>query len=287
MVVGIGIGTELALNGAASLAFAHIIFKALMLMSAGAVLYQTGKQKCTDLGGLFHSMPVTTICGIVGALAISAFPLTSGFVSKSMITSAAADQHQAFIWFMLYAASAGVFLHAGIKFPWFVFFQKDSGLRPSDPPASMQAAMILYAILCIAIGVFPGVLYGMLPYPVDYVPYTVGHVLHVTQLLLFSGLAFFVLLPMMKRTLTISLDFDWFYRRLGPRIAAWAGATIGTADRAVRDLAMRGLGRALAALERVHGLGGVMARDLTMTTTALAVLIAFGLILIFDLVQGF
>jgi multicomponent Na+:H+ antiporter subunit D len=287
MVVGIGVGTELALNGSASLAFAHIIFKALMLMSAGSVLYQTGKQKCTDLGGLFHSMPVTTICGIVGALAISAFPLTSGFVSKSMITAAAGDQHLEFVWFLLYAASAGVFLHAGIKFPWFVFFQKDSGLRPSDPPATMQAAMIIYAILCIAIGVFPGVFYAMLPFPVDYVPYTVGHVLHVTQLLLFSGLAFFVLLPIMKRTLTISLDLDWFYRRLGPALAGWLGGVVASADRAVRTVTLRCLGNLVNALERVHGMGGVMARDLNMTTTALAVLIVFGLFLLFDLVQGF
>jgi multicomponent Na+:H+ antiporter subunit D len=151
----------------------------------------------------------------------------------------------------------------------------------------MQAAMIIYAILCIAIGVFPGVLYGMLPYPVDYVPYTVGHVLHVTQLLLFSGLAFFVLLPMMKRTLTISLDFDWFYRWLGPRIDAWIGGAIADADRTVRAAVLRYLGNLVNALERVHGLGGVMARDLNMTTTALAVLIAFGLFLLFDLVQGF
>jgi multicomponent Na+:H+ antiporter subunit D len=219
MVCGIGIGTELAINGAASHAFAHIIYKALLLMSAGSVLYATGKRKCTDLGGLFQSMPLTTICGIIGALAISSFPLTSGFISKSMISSAAADQHMAFIWFMLTAASAGVFLHAGIKFPWFVFFQKDSGLRPPDPPWNMRAAMVVFAALCIGLGVWPEPLYAILPYPVDYVPYTAGHVIQMLQLLLFAGLAFFLLLPFMKRTLTISLDFDWFYRRLGPKAA--------------------------------------------------------------------
>ena len=134
MVAGIGIGTEMALNGAASHAFAHIVYKALLLMSAGSVLYMTGKRKCSDLGGLFRTMPLTTICGIIGALSISSFPLTSGFISKSMISEAAADQHLEYVWYLLAAASAGVFLHAGIKFPWFVFFQKDSGLRPPDPP---------------------------------------------------------------------------------------------------------------------------------------------------------
>ena len=213
MVTGIGIGTEMALNGAAAHAFTHIIYKALLLMSAGGVLYMTGKRKCTDLGGLVQSMPLTAVCGIVGALAISSFPLTSGFISKSMIAQAAADEHLATVWVLLAAASAGVFLHAGIKFPWFVFFQKDSGLRPPDPPANMCVAMGLFAVLCITLGVSPGVLYAMLPYAVDYAPYTAAHVVSQLQLLLFAGLAFFAMLPMMKRTLTISLDFDWFYRR--------------------------------------------------------------------------
>ena len=167
MVTGIGIGTEMALNGAAAHAFTHIIYKALLLMSAGSVLYMTGKRKCTELGGLFRTMPLTTICGIVGALSISSFPLTSGFVSKSMISDAAGLQQLEVVWYLLAAASAGVFLHAGIKFPWFVFFQKDSGLRPADPPWNMRAAMVLFAALCIGIGVVPGPLYALLPYPVD------------------------------------------------------------------------------------------------------------------------
>ncbi|MEX2164042.1 MAG: Na(+)/H(+) antiporter subunit D [Sulfuricaulis sp.] len=215
MVAGIGVGTEMALNGAAAHAFTHIIYKALLLMSAGAVLYMTGKRKCTDLGGLFQNMPVTTVCGIIGALSISAFPLTSGFISKAMISQSAADEHLVITWFLLAAASAGVFLHAGIKFPWFVFFHKDSGLRPSDPPRNMQLAMLLFSFLCIGIGLFPQSLYAILPYDVDYIPYTMDHVVSHLQLLLFAGLAFFVLLPQMQRTRTISLDFDWLYRRAG------------------------------------------------------------------------
>ena len=216
MVTGIGIGTEMALNGAAAHAFTHIIYKALLLMSAGSVLYMTGKRKCTDLGGLFRTMPITTVCGIIGALSISSFPLTSGFVSKSMISEAAGMQHLEWVWYLLAAASAGVFLHAGIKFPWFVFFQKDSGLRPDDPPWNMRAAMIFFAVLCIGIGVLPGPLYALLPYKVDFVPYTASHVVFYLQLLLFSGLAFFLILGWLKRTLTITLDVDWLYRRLGP-----------------------------------------------------------------------
>jgi multicomponent Na+:H+ antiporter subunit D len=218
MVTGIGIGTEMALNGAAAHAFAHIVYKALLLMSAGAVLYQTGKRRCTDLGGLYQSMPLTTICGTIGALAISSFPFTSGFISKSMISQSAAYEHITWVWFLLAAASAGVFLHAGIKYPWFVFFQKDSGLRPKDPPKNMQLAMVLFAFVCIALGVYPDPLYNILPYPVEYVPYTADHLVTQFQLLLFAGLAFFVLLPMMKRTETISLDLDWIYRKFLPNV---------------------------------------------------------------------
>ncbi|MFQ6023311.1 MAG: Na(+)/H(+) antiporter subunit D [Acidiferrobacterales bacterium] len=228
MVAGIGIGTEMALNGAASHAFTHIIYKGLLLMSAGSVLFMTGKRKCSDLGGLFQSMPATTLCGIIGALSISAFPLTSGFVSKSMISQGAADEHLLLAYFLLAAGSAGVFLHAGIKFPWFVFFQKDSGLRPPDPPANMRWAMYVFSFLCIGLGIYPDPLYAILPYPVEFVPYTTAHVVPQLQLLLFAGLAFFVLLPQMKRTLTITLDLDWFYRRLGLMLAttaiAWLSA---------------------------------------------------------------
>ena len=235
MVIGVGIGSEMALNGAAAHAFTHIIYKALLLMSAGSVLHMTGKRKCTDLGGLFQSMPLTTLCAIVGALSISSFPLTSGFISKSMISQAAADETLLIPWFLLTAASAGVFLHAGIKFPWFVFFQKDSGMRPADPPWNMRLAMLLFAALCIGLGIWPEYLYALLPFPVDYTPYTVPHVVNMLQLLLFSGLAFFLLLPMMKRTLTITLDVDWFYRRLGRGLVGWLGLRIGRIDRWVRD----------------------------------------------------
>ncbi|MCH2038085.1 MAG: Na(+)/H(+) antiporter subunit D, partial [Rickettsiales bacterium] len=215
MITGIGIGSKLALNGAAAHAFCHIIYKALLLMSAGSVIYMTGKHKCSELGGLFRTMKVTMICGIIGALAISAFPFTSGFISKSMISSAAHSERFQIVWYLLAAASAGVFLHAGIKFPWFVFFQKDSRMRPKDPPFNMQAAMIFFSVLCIVPGFFPQTVYFMLPDVIDYDAYAHGHTITQLQLLLFAGLSFFLMLPMMKRTLTISLDFDWFYRVFG------------------------------------------------------------------------
>ena len=262
MVTGVGIGTEMALNGVAAHAFTHIIYKGLLLMSAGSVLYMTGKRKCTDLGGLFQSMPLTAVCSIIGALSISSFPLTSGFISKSMISQAAADESLTLVWFMLMAASAGVFLHAGIKFPWFVFFQKDSGLRPSDPPWSMRLAMILFAIICIGLGIWPEYLYAMLPYEVTYVPYTLTHVVQMLQLLLFSGFAFFIMLPLMKRTLTITLDFDWTYRRFFLLVLRRVFAIIWKVDEALRRIILSKLDSGLTYLAQKNiGASSLLSRD--------------------------
>ncbi len=268
MIAGIGIGTEMALNGAAAHAFTHIIYKARLLMSAGSVLLMTGRRKCSELGGLFHSMPLTTLCGSIGALAISSFPLTSGFVSKSMVTQAAADGHLMTVWLLLTAASAGVFLHAGIKFPWFVFFQKDSGLRPAEPPATMRWAMVALAFLCIAMGVWTEPLYALLPYAVDYVPYTAAHVLTQLQLLLFSGLAFFVMLPWLKRTRTITLDSDWLWRRAGPALVALGAGALAALRGGVGGGARAALIHAWHRTERRYGADSRMARTWSVSTMA-------------------
>jgi len=277
MVCAVGIGTPLAINGAAAHAFAHIIYKALLFMSAGVVVHRTGLNKCSEVGGLFRTMPLTAACGIVGALAISGFPLTSGFTTKTMISDAAAYEGLAAVWFVLAAASAGVFLHAGIKFPWFVFFQRDSGLRPKDAPWNMAAAMLLFAFLCILLGVAPELLYAFLPYPVEYQAYTAGKVVFYLQLLLFSGLAFFLLLPLMRRTETISLDFDWLWRvGLARLLQMLRGAWTRTAGhlRSLLDAAGGRLGRAGLKYfgSRVEGDGsvsGLFARTWPIGTSAL------------------
>jgi multicomponent Na+:H+ antiporter subunit D len=274
MVAGIGLGSEMALNGAAAHAFCHILYKALLLMSAGSVLLMTGRRKCSELGGLYRSMPLTCACGIVGALAISAFPLTSGFVSKSMISQAAAGQQLFVIWMLLAAASAGVFLHAGIKFPWFVFFQKDSGLRPTEPPWSMRLAMLLLAALCIGLGVWYEPLYGLLPFPVRYEPYTGHHVVAQLQLLLFSGLAFFVLLPWLRRTPTITLDTDWFHRVPFTRAATGAGKAVAAFNAAGSRGAARALRRVEGGLRPLLGPQGIFARTWPSGTMALGMMAA-------------
>lgn len=283
MVAGIGIGTEMALNGAASHAFTHIIYKALLLMSAGSVLFMTGRRRCTDLGGLFRTMPLTTIMGGIGALSISSFPFTSGFVSKSMISQGAADEHMGAVWFLLTAASAGVFLHAGIKFPWFVFFQKDSGLRPPDPPRSMLWPMALFAASCLFLGIFPQPFYRILPYPVRYEPYTAFHLVSYFQLLLFAGLAFFVMLPAMKRSLTISLDWDWFYRRLGPAMLTVGARAFRTAAGRFERLARGVIGQLDHLAQRALGPTGRLARHWPTSAMVLWVTVLLAAYLIFYL----
>jgi len=280
MVTGIGIGTEMALNGATAHAFTHIIYKALLLMSAGSVLLMTGKRKCTDLGGLFRTMPLTCAFGIVGALAISSFPWTSGFISKSMISDAAGSEHLAIVWFLLAAASAGVFLHAGIKFPWFVFFQKDSGLRPPEPPLNMLVAMGIMAAFCIGLGIYPKPLYDMLPYPVDYVPYTGAHVVYQLQLLLFSGLAFFLLLGLLKRTMTITLDVDWFWRRPGKAIARFLDRFGVYTWEWLADAIVKGATKAHDALYRNYGPQGIFGRTWPTGTMAFWTTVTLGAVVI-------
>ncbi|CCK80542.1 Na(+)/H(+) antiporter subunit D [Desulfobacula toluolica] len=230
MVVGIGIGTELAINGACAHVFNDVLFKGLLFMSMGAVMYRTGKINATDLGGLYKSMPWTCLFCCVGAASISAFPLFSGFVSKSMVMEAAASgSHIAgqgayvFVWLVLLFASAGVFHHAGIKIPFFAFFGHDAGHRVKEAPKNMLIAMGIAAVLCVGIGTYPKPLYDILPFPVDYHPYTISHVLSQTQLLFFSALAFTLLLlsgiyPAEMRA--INVDSDWIYRKLGRSIYA-------------------------------------------------------------------
>lgn len=232
MVVGIGIGTELAINGAVCHAYAHILYKGLLFMSMGAVMYRTGKINATDLGGLYRTMPLTAAFCMIGAAAISAFPLFSGFIAKSMVVDAAAGGHYQIVWLILIFASAGVFHHAGIKIPFFAFFSHDAGLRPKEAPLHMLLAMGGAAFMCVFLGVYPQFVYGMLPFPVDYAPYTFAHVLAQSQLLFFSALAFTLLLlagiypPEIR---SVNLDADWFYRK-GSRFFVLA------ADRAFNGL---------------------------------------------------
>lgn len=243
MVAGVGIGTQLAINGACAHAFAHILYKGLLFMGCGAVLQMTGTSKFTELGGLYKKMPKTFLYTLIGGLSISAFPLFSGFVSKAMIVAAGYEVHNYWAAFLLTLASAGTFLHTGLKVPYFIWFGKNNcskktWQRAGDPPKNMQLAMFMAAALCIFVGCYTPYLYDMLPFPqaaAAYHPYTAYHVAETLQILLFTALGFFLLLKKLSPEPTISLDLDWFYRK-GGRLFYWlARKPVQTADTAVGE----------------------------------------------------
>jgi multicomponent Na+:H+ antiporter subunit D len=283
MMVGIGVGTALAVSGALAHAFNEVLFKGLLFMSMGAVLKQTGKINGSDLGGLYKTMPATTGLCIVGAASISAFPLFSGFVSKALILAAVAEEGHFVLWLLLLFASAGVFHHAGIKIPFFAFFAHDSGIRTRDPDWNMLVAMGLAAALCVAIGIYPAMLYALLPFAPDFVPYTATHVVTQVQLLFFSALAFAWLKmtglypPELRST---NLDFDWFARRLAWPLTRRAGLAALALSEQAHGLANHFAARSLAVLLRVHGPYGVFGRTWLTGTTVLWVAALLGAYLI-------
>jgi multicomponent Na+:H+ antiporter subunit D len=283
MVTGIGIGTEMALNGTTSHAFAHIIYKALLLMSTGSVLFMTGRINGSDLGGLYRTMPVTAVFCIIGAASISAFPLFSGFVAKSMVMTAALEEGHGWIWLVLLFASAGVFHHAGIKVPFFAFFAHDSGIRAKEPPLNMLVAMGLAAFLCVFIGCYPWLLYDVLPFPVDYHPFDSTHVVAQLQLLFFSALAFTWLkltglyppeLP------SVNIDVEWLYRRAAPRLLAGLAGFVGPIDLAFRRIALVRLERTVEGVFWVHGPRGRIARTWETGSKILTVVLMFVIVLL-------
>lgn len=284
MVVGIGIGTELSLNGTTAHAFASVLYKGLLFMSMGAVLYRTGTIKSSELGGLYKSMPYTAAFCIVGAATISAFPLLSGFISKSLIISASAKEGYMIVWLVLLFASVGAIFHSGIRIPYFTFFHKDSGKRPKEAPANMLVAMGIAAFLCIAVGVYPAPLYAILPFQIKYVPYTTTHVVTQLQLILFAALAFTYLVKKglyPSQLKSINLDFDWTYRRLLPTLLKGLNSITIPADRYVRTAFLNRVERLITGVFRHHGPEGLLARTWPTGSTVLWVAVLLALYMLF------
>ncbi len=213
MVCGVGIGTAMAVNGAVAHAYAHILYKALLFMGVGAVLEMAGTAKLSELGGLYKRMPLAMVATVIGGISISGFPLTSGFVSKSMVIAGAGDAHRVVLMLMLTLASVGTFLSVGIKLPYFIWFGKDSGVPCKDPPKNMLVAMGIAAFFCFFLGIYPDYLYRMLPFPVTYHPYSAYHLSETLQILGFTALGFYLLRKKLVPEAKLNLDVDWFYRR--------------------------------------------------------------------------
>lgn len=284
MVVGVGIGTELAINGAVAHAFNDVLFKGLLMMSMGAVLHVTGEMRGSELGGLYKKMPKTTMLCIIGAASISAFPLFSGFVSKSIIVTAVLYENYDLVWLALLFASAGVFHHAGIKIPFFAFFYKPSKFVDTahEPPANMLIAMAIAATLCIGIGCFPQYLYQHLPYAIEYSAYDVSHVLAQLQLLAFSALAFTWLKlaeiypPELK---SINLDTEWIYRKFLPDQIKQSLNRLSPVDLQTRNNLNQLFNKIIQLLSLHHGSHGLLARTWPTGSMVLWVAALLGLTL--------
>jgi multicomponent Na+:H+ antiporter subunit D len=216
MIAGIGLGTEVAVSGATAHAFAHILYKGLLFMGTGAVLYATGQRKLTELGGIAGGLPWVLVFYMVGALSISGFPLLSGFVSKALVVHAAELDHRDGVVLLLSVASVGTFLSVGLKLPYFTWFGVKRSLRLRAIPPGMYIAMALTSVINLAIGVAPEILYRVLPFAVEYRPYTAAHLLETIELLTFTGLAFWFLRRKLYGKATLTLDFDWIYRKAAP-----------------------------------------------------------------------
>jgi multicomponent Na+:H+ antiporter subunit D len=216
MIAAIGLGTAVAVNGATAHAFAHILYKGLLFMGTGAVLYATGRRKLTELGGIASGLPWVLVFYMVGALSISGLPLLSGFVSKALVVHAAELNHRDWVVLLLSVASVGTFLSVGLKLPYFTWFGEQRSLRLNAIPRGMYIAMALTSVINLAIGMAPEILYRVLPYAVEYHPYTATHLLETIELLAFTGLAFWFLRSKLYSKTTLTLDFDWIYRRSAP-----------------------------------------------------------------------
>jgi len=269
MVAGVGMGTAIALNGATAHAFTHILYKSVLFMGAGAVIAMTGKSKLTELGGIYKYMPITFVLYMIGAFSISAFPLFSGFVSKTMVVEAAAVDHRAWIWLLLSMASAGTFLHTGLKLPYFTFLGQDAGLRPKEAPWNMLLAMGIAAFFCVFIGVNPAWLYQFMPTPVDYNAYSAGHLFWELQLLLFTGLGFFLMLKHLGGEAKLSVDTDWVYRKAGPVVIRVAGAAVRAGWRGLIAATQTVLNSIWGGLKRHAGADGLLGRTWGIGQTTL------------------
>lgn len=212
MVAGIGVGTALSVNGGVAHLINNLLYKTLLFMCMGSVIQMTGKRKLTELGGLAGKMPVTCITCVIASLSISGAPGFNGFVSKGMLISSMAEAHQPILEWMLRLASVGTFL-SFTKLCYFTFFSKNDRIEAKEAPFNMTLAMIIIASLSILVGIYPKILFSILPLvPADYHAYTLSHIIGVFQLFLWAGLVFVLSRGAFSPHFWIILDFDYFYR---------------------------------------------------------------------------
>ena len=288
MVLAVGIGTDKALDGAAAQAFVHILYKALLIMVAGSVLLQAGTSKATNLGGLYRAMPVTFLCCLAGAATAMALPLTAGYASKSLISSAAGKEHLAFAWFAVSAGAAGVVFNAGLRLPWLVFLRRHDGAPDTssitDPPAPMRLAMIALAVLCVGLGPLYLLVYGLLPNGTEYAPYDL---LHTVDTLLLMGAAAVVFVLMRHKLLPrpgLVLDVDYLWRGVGRALARFAASGFIRASERTAEKSLVSVQMFIAQLYRTHGPGSLLAQTRPSGVMAFWMTLLLGVFMLFSFI---
>ncbi|QZX99653.1 Na(+)/H(+) antiporter subunit D [Halobaculum rubrum] len=215
MVAGVGLGGALATAGAFGHVFNHILYKSLLFMTVGVVIYRTGEEHLDDLGGLWRKLPLTAVAFLIAALSIAGFPGFNGFVSKGMVLGAAHKKHYDVIWYLLLAGGVGTFL-SFIKLGYYVFLhgEYDGDVRPAN--VGQKVAMVAVAVPCVVLGVYPPALFAVLPDTgsYEYTTYTVSHV-EEGLILAALGVVGFVILKKPLSKVGRVPDVDALYNRAG------------------------------------------------------------------------
>jgi multicomponent Na+:H+ antiporter subunit D len=226
-IAGVGMGVigldsagtlveKLAFDGAIAHLFNNLLFKTTLFMCMGAVIYRTGKNNLTDMGGLARKMPITTIACVIAALSISGVIGFNGYVSKGMVIHAAELREMHILALALMLGSVGTLI-SFIKLTYFAFFSRNDEIEAKEAPLPMLVPMCVTAFLCMVIGVYPKLLYWILPFrdaAFHYHAFEFGHTLGTVELVLMTVFLFFMLgyfAPHEK----ITLDFDYLYRKAG------------------------------------------------------------------------
>lgn len=208
MVAGIGLGGALGINGGIFHLWNHILYKSLLFMCIGAVIYRTGEEDLTKLGGLTRKMPWTTLCAVIASLSIAGAPLFNGFASKHIIFEAAHGKDV--IYLLLELAAIGTFL-SFFKFTYFGFLRPNRNIEATEAPIGMLVPMLIVAVMNVAIGVYPALVTRFLPFPVEGPIYTVEGVLGKMQIIFFVALVFFLGLKYFAPHKRVIRDFDRIY----------------------------------------------------------------------------
>lgn len=233
MVAAIGVGTAAAVNGATAHATAHVLYKGLLLMAVGALVYATGRDRASALGGLARTLPVLLVLYMVGALSISGLVGFSGFPAKELAVSSVGSGGASVAKWALKFASVGTFLSVGLKLPALAWggAARGSTTPLRSIPATMYVAMGIAAAANLALGLRPSLLFDLLPTPESFAPFTVAKIAESTALLAATAVGFLLwryrLIGNTTKvgTPTTSMDTDAVYRELPAAFAARRSST--------------------------------------------------------------